>query len=206
MGQLARDRDPQQVVYPMSPLTQTIGTPVRGPDHLGKGKHWLIFGEQGQKAIVMIKVINAHIIVTVKSDANPSGLVWESVEGKARKKPCIMGSWLESFEAMQPADGSNKDVFTSDFTMSAEGIAFFQVCFDQDLEKAYYPEVEGRSSGEVFVLGPDGEGQDKNFRIEGLPGVPFRVTLDLKATDRRRTVTWKPLQEEGMPFFPYVNA
>lgn len=204
--QFARDADYEQMIYPAYPTTTKLGVPIRGPDGNSKGKNWVIFGEQGEKATIQIKVLDAVITVTVKSAGDGTGLSWQSVVGKARHKPCIAGTWLGDavFEEMKPVDTS-LDVFVGKFIMSDRGFELFQVCFDEDLERAYYPEVEGHACGEVFVLGPSA-GQDKNFRVEGLPGVPFEIKLDLKATDRRRIVTWRPILEEGMPFFPYVNA
>jgi hypothetical protein len=201
--QFARDRDKEQLIYPAYPRAQKTDILVRGPDQHGKDKHFMVFGEQGSKATIQLRVVDGHITVTTKTE---SGITqWKSVEGKARKKPFVVGSWLEKFDAMKPVDDS-LNAFTTEFTMTDRGFEFFQVCFDEDLARAYYPESEGHASGAVIVYGPGAQGEDKNFKVEGLPGTVFKIKLDLKATDQRRIVTWTPLLEEGMPMFPYVNA
>jgi len=200
--QITRDGDSEQVIYPAYPKSQKKGVPVRGPDNLGKGKYFTIYGEQGERALIKVRVQNGHIVVS--AGVASSGIrTWESVDGKYWKKFFLYGSWLDGCEQM---DEDTVNVYKTEMTMSDRGFEEFQVLMDEDPSRAYYPENSGFASGQVFVCGPDHGASGRCFRIEGLPGQRFEIAVDAKSKDRRRTVTWKPIMEEGLAALPYSNS
>jgi len=199
--QIVRDSDLEQAIYPAYPKSQRRGVPVRGPDHLGKGKLFTIQGEQGERALIKVKVQSGHITVSVGIASAIT--TWESVDGKYRKCFFIAGSWLDGCEKMEE---DKPHVYRMQMTMGERGFEEFQVLMDEDPGRAYYPESDGFASGQVFVCGPDHGAAGRFFRIEGLPGQSFEIFLEAKVQDRRKIVTWKPVLEDGLAALPWSNS
>jgi len=197
--QIARDCDPEQVFYP---AYSRRGVPVRGPDHLGKGKLFIVQGEQGERLVVRIKVRNGHATVSANC-ASAGTRTWESVDGRYHKCFFLAGTWSNGYEKMEE---DTMHVYRAQMTMSDRGWEEFQVMLDEDHRRAYYPELGGFASGQVFVCGPDSNSEGRSFRIEGLPDMQFEITFDAKASDRRRMVTWTPLMEDGSLAVPWANS
>lgn len=197
--QFARDGDLGQLVYPATPSTSRPGVPVRGPDHLGKGCEWLVQGQRGQTFTIRLEVRDAHITVAVVSQAGTRR--WESVEGRARKRFSVSGSWTSECMPMQ-ADPENPDVYRLRMQAHNE-VEDFQIFLDEDPRRAFYPEVGGFPCGSVFVSGPDGEGSNERFTMEGEADTTYEIVLDFKSEDRRKIVTWMPLMPNGIPTLPW---
>jgi len=200
--QIVRDGDPEQVFYPAYPRAQRSSVPVRGPDHLGARKFWVVSGEQGELTTVRIQVQNGHVLVEASTRSGGTRK-WESVDGRNRKSFFVTGSWLPGFV---PMEGDGFDVYKLQMTMTSRESEEFQIVMDEDTGRAYYPENGGYASGQLFVCGPDADGYGKNFRITGLEGMVFEIVLNLRAVDRRKIVTWRSVAEEGMAALPWSNA
>jgi len=169
---------------------------------MSKGKYFTIYGEQGDRALIRVRVRDGHI--TVSGNVARAGTrTWESVDGKGWKAFFVYGSWLDGCEKMEE---DTLNVYKTEMIMSDRGFEEFQVLMDEDPSRAYYPEQDSFASGQVFVRGPDHEANGKAFRIEGLPGQRFEIALDTKVQDRRRVVTWKPLLEDNFAALPYSNS
>jgi len=196
----ARDGDEEQLIYPAYPKTHRLGVPVRGPDHLGAGKDWVVAGSQNEVVTLRLEVADAHVKVTASTPSSGSRR-WESLEGRARKKFTVSGSWSESCIPME-ADLVNPDLYRLRMEMPRQ-VEEFQIFVDEDPSCAFHPEVGGMPCGGVFVYGPDNEGEGANFTLEGEVGTLFDITLDLRCEDRRWTVAWKPVMPDGTPFLPW---
>merc|ERR1719487_3160327 len=67
----------------------------------------------------------------------------------------------------------------------------FQIAVDRDLTQCIHPAMPSFWSGEAMVMGPDAQGSDKHWTIQGEDGMEAEIVLELDAVDRRRVVTWK---------------
>lgn len=199
--QLARDADPDQMIYPATPKVQRPDTPVRGPDHLGTDKYWVVQGKQGEELKVRIEVLEGQILVQAGT-YSWGARRWQSVLGRARKCFFVRGSWLQVALPMEP-EPERRDVYWFHMTME-NPTEEFQVLVDEDPRVAYYPEAGGFPSGSVFVAGPDGEADGRHFQLEGDPGSTIEIMLDLSCEDKRWIVSWRPLVDGGQPFLPWA--
>ncbi|CAE8600992.1 unnamed protein product [Polarella glacialis] len=208
--QFLRDGDLQQAVYPAMPKAAsgndsaswtTLASLARGPDELGKNRHFLVQGVPGEQVRLRLSVVDAEVLVTATSAASAGPpREWRSLSGWARHQYSVVGSSNDGLHIPMVMDPSRPGVFTSVVTMrevfSEEQAAFcdtFQVAVDYDKRLVFYPEVPGSSSGEAIVLRPDAKavGSEHVFVVRSrTPGRTFQVTLDLTAEDRRQTVSW----------------
>mmetsp|Transcript_86468 Transcript_86468/g.201183 ORF Transcript_86468/g.201183 Transcript_86468/m.201183 type:complete len:1263 (+) Transcript_86468:63-3851(+) len=194
--QFCRDFDAQQIIYPSEPMCTKTTVPVRGPDHMGEGKKWLITGAVDEKVKLRLELDNAKIIVSVSSKSMGEQ-VWESIEGWARHT-----YWL-AFEGglttQMVMDPDMPGVFKArgevgmNFSERYRGFCeFFNVIVDEDKNFGFCPDVSCASTGECIVWGPDKGCCSRQFMIKSWQaGAGFEVTLDLKAVDKRKVVTWK---------------
>nr|AQS99313.1 type I polyketide synthase [Gambierdiscus polynesiensis] len=201
--QFMRDRDPKQLIYPAKPYATKMSIPVRGPDELGYNNSWRIRGPPGDNVKIRLRVVDARITVTLISDTKGTK-VWQSEPGWNRREYFLAGDfngWLCTPMTFDPvrlgvfrAIGFVGDTYDA---TQAGYLAEFQIVIDEDFERAYYPDLDGASSGETIVRGPDGKGAGKRFlvRTSSMPGRPFEVALDLTSTDRRKIVTWTMVDE-----------
>jgi len=203
--QFIRDRDFKQAIYPARPQTTKTSVRVRGPDELGHGKNWRIRGPPGDTVRIRLKIVDARVTITLVSDTR-GRRIWQSEVGWARREYYLTGSfngWLYTPMTMDPVrPGIFKAVGTvaDKFDVFKTGfLAEFQIVIDEDVERAYYPDVDGGGSGECIVCGPGGDGAGKYFlvRTSCMPSRAFEVALDLTAIDRRKTVTWTLIVDEG---------
>merc|ERR1712190_171590 len=52
--QFMRDADPNQTIYPARTKATDPEVPVRGPDHRGKGKNWIVSGKMGEAVKIQL--------------------------------------------------------------------------------------------------------------------------------------------------------
>lgn len=194
--QFVRDSDPQQSIYPARPRTSSLDVAVRGPDQLGKGKHWLIQGRMDEFYTIRLEVDDGGITVTT---SHASGVrVWKSKDGWDRHDYCVAGSWsnwiceMLNMDPQLPGFFKYRGQVGTDFSEEHQGfVEFFQVVVDEDMGQALYPELPDTGPGECIVHGPDGESQGRMWMARSLrPGAFFEIVLNLKAEDRRQIVTW----------------
>nr|AQS99208.1 type I polyketide synthase [Gambierdiscus excentricus] len=201
--QFVRDRDWQQVVYPAKPKTAKPGVPVRGPDDLGKGKHFTVRGQPGETIQVELSIVDAKVAVRATSPTRGT-VEWHSLEGWERHEYSAVGSFNEgvplpmSMDLMKPGIFKCRvkvgDSFYPEYNAFLE---LFQVTVDDDVQHTFYPDKNLSRSGEAIVRGPDSGGSDKNFLVRSLlPYKAFEIVLDLTAEDRRRVVTWSWVSDE----------
>jgi len=206
--QFVRDHDFKQVIYPARPQAVKRTIPVRGPDELGKGKHWLVRAPRGDVVDLQLRIVDAKVSVAAIS-VTKGTKVWESNEGWARHEYFVIGSftgWQCAPMGMDPrrpgtfrcygAVGDEVDPELGCFT------AEFRVVVDEDIAHSYHPEVGHAGSGECIVRGPPSDGEGRNWLARTVypPSRPFEITLDLTAEDRRRIVTWRwvqPMEHDG---------
>lgn len=197
--QISRDGDTDQLIYPATPSTSRLGVPVRGPDHLGTGSHWVVHGQQSGTLTIRLEVIDAHVTVTAISSSGTRR--WDSMDGRARKKFFVSGSWSEDCIPMHE-DPENPDLYRLRVEMQSQ-LEEFQIFVDEDPRRAFHPQVGGFPCGAVFVCGPDDDGRNDHFTLQGEAGVSYEILLDLKSQDKRWTVAWKPVMPDGMPSLPW---
>merc|ERR1712232_1432574 len=65
--------------------------------------------------------------------------------------------------------------------------------------EAFHPQTDGSGNGEMIALGPDADGEEKNWIVRSpFPNVRFEISLDLNAVDRRKMVTWTWMMAEDL--------
>merc|ERR1711974_450157 len=79
-------------------------------------------------------------------------------------------------------------------SVSEEQMEEFQIVVNQDWKQTLHPMDPMSESGESYAGGPDAWGDGLNWRIYGLPGESFMILLYLSQMDRRKTVTWVPVE------------
>jgi polyketide synthase-associated protein len=194
----SRDRDDLQAIYPDEPHTVKTTVPVRGPDSGGQGKNFLWRGPVEDLVTVKLRIIDAHITVTASSEVKGTK-VWQSLEGWDRHTYLVEGSWTNNTPVPMVMDPEKPGVFTAHgrvrdgYDQSIDAfVEVFRVLVDGDPLQTFYPEVDGAGSEEVIVLGPDGNGKERNFVVHSAaPYRRFMITFDLHAADKRKVVSWQ---------------
>jgi len=195
--QLVRDEDMQQVIYPAQHKATSSSVPARGPDDLGKGKHFQVRGDPGELATIRLSVVDSMVVVSATSSR---GVVeWQSRSGWDRHDYCALGTFHGTKPVKMAMDPKNPGLFscrvkagTRFFEETADYGDFFQVVVDGDILQAYSPETTlATAPGQVQVRRPDGIGSTNQFCIRcPEPGLAVDISLDLNAEDRRKTVSW----------------
>lgn len=189
-----RDGDDQQLIYPAKPNCTSTGLPVRGPDHLGKGKMWAVTGPVGETVRIRLEVTDGQVIVAIASKSMGER-VWESFEGWERHTywlafqagPCTQMYRDPEVPGIFKARGQVGRNFSDKFRGFIE---LFNIIVDEDPNYGFFPEVACASSGECIVWGPC-KITENPFMIRGYQvGAGFEVTLDMRAKDRRKIITW----------------
>mmetsp|Transcript_3368 Transcript_3368/g.5177 ORF Transcript_3368/g.5177 Transcript_3368/m.5177 type:complete len:352 (-) Transcript_3368:156-1211(-) len=191
---LIRDGDDQQMIYPAEPNCTKTTVPVRGPDHMGAGKMWVVTGPVGELVKVRLEIDDGKIIVAVISKSLGEK-VWESVEGYDRHS-----YWL-SFQGgpvtKMTMDPEMPGVFRaraqigSNFNEEYKGLCeFFNVIVDEDPNIGFFPDVACASTGECVVWGAQRFADCPFLAKSWQVGAGFEVTLNLKIADKRKIVTW----------------
>jgi len=156
---------------------------------------------------IRLETQDAKFIVKVIQKASHEK-VWETVPGPARHEYCVVGSWTNNLPQEMVQDPKIPTIWRYKATMgrnvSAEFRSFyelFHIQVDGDPNHALYPELPYSRSGESMVQGPDDQGKDTFFLVKGPhAGASFEIVLDLKATDRRKIVTWEWAQQPVYDF------
>nr|AQS99192.1 type I polyketide synthase [Gambierdiscus polynesiensis] len=200
--QLCRDSDQQQLIYPAKPEAIATDVPVCGPDELGAGKLWSVHGPVDEIVKVRMEVADGQIIVAVSS-FSLGEKVWESVEGWERHTYWLALHGGPCTPMVMDADipGLFRGHGFAGHAFHEEHRGFFQ-CFniivDQDHNFGFSPDVAYAGSGECIVWGPAQCPMERPFMAKSWrQSAGFEVLLDLRVTDRRKTVTWawdSPLQ------------
>lgn len=194
--QLCRDQDDMQLIYPSKPRTMKANVPVRGPDEMGEGKHWLIRGQVEEQVRIRLQVDDGRFMVMVLSEAKGEK-IWRSIAGYGRHEywlafhggPCKLMEMDPEVPGLFRGRGVIRENYDEKFRGFCE---FFNVIVDEDPSFAFYPEVGFASAGECIVRGPDSKGEGRPFTVKSWQvGAGFEVFLDLNVLDRRRRVTWK---------------
>lgn len=194
--QFARDADPQQVLYPSKHSPTDASTPVRGPDDLGAGKHWVIRGRTDDAVSLRLQVGDGEAMLSVISAAGAT--TFRSRRGWERRGYWVSGSWNAWVCEPLLMDASRPGVFRYRGVLghrySEELLGFvecFRVMVDQDPDRSFYPELPYSRSAECIVHGPGKDEQDRMWMLRSWrPDAQFEIALDLHAADRRRVVSW----------------
>nr|AQS99281.1 type I polyketide synthase [Gambierdiscus excentricus] len=195
--QFCRDGDSQQLIYPSDNLCTKTTVPVRGPDHMGEGKMWVVLGKVEEKVFIRLEVDDAAKIILSVRSKSMGELVWESVEGWSRHTYWLAfqtGLTTEmTMDEEQPGVFKARGQIGQNYSEQYRGFCeFFNVIVDEDPKFGFCPDVAFAGSGECIVWGPDKGCGDKPFLVKSWQaGAGFEVSLDLKATDKRKIVTWK---------------
>jgi len=208
--QFVRDDDMEQAIYPSQPRATSSSVPCRGPDDLGRGKHFLVKGHPGETQEVKVLIDDAKVWVTVTSERGT--IRWASREGWKRHEYCVVGTFDSRRPIPMEMDSSTPGLFSCTIPVGEtlyEGAygELFQVTVDGDSSQAYYPEVGPvELPGQVLVRPPDGNASSNKFLIRAMePNTDFDVFLDLNAEDRRKIVTWAPSKPPEPPALTDTN-
>lgn len=206
-----RDGDAKQTIYPAKAECMDTSVTVRGPDDMAADKKWRARGPVDEMVKLRLEVDDGRVCVTLISEITGEK-VWESKEGWQRHDYSISGSWNEwecepmLMDAETPGLFRYRGTIGQDMADSFGGFAeYFKIVVDEDFNMTFYPEAACAASGECIVKGPDSEGADKPWMLKSFrAGSSFEVVLDLRATDKRKIVTWNwedtdPLSLEADP-------
>eukprot|EP00811_Abedinium_folium_P006148 NODE_1565_length_2435_cov_12.435442.p1 GENE.NODE_1565_length_2435_cov_12.435442~~NODE_1565_length_2435_cov_12.435442.p1 ORF type:complete len:756 (-),score=197.89 NODE_1565_length_2435_cov_12.435442:21-2288(-) len=190
-----RDRDDCQLIYPAVPLAMKTSVRVRGPDHMGKDKNWLVRGPAGDTITVRLEVEDGAITISAHS-ALKGTKVWYSAEGWSRHDFHLVCSDTDCvpLRMMMVSPGvfkcggivteNNYDAQLGRYTET------FQIAVDADAQQVYRPAGYRSQAGECMVMEPDSDLHEEKFLITArTPYTEFEVVLDLNAEDVRRRVT-----------------
>jgi len=192
--QFLADGDASCMIYPSRTMEKMASShitslPVRGPDELGHGKHFRVSGSPGDMIKLRLRIIDAHINVEVWSDTQGS-MVWQSQDGPARHDYFIQGTFSEWQPIPLLADPENCNIYKYRGVTGINAKEFFNILIDEDTKCLMYPEAAGSAPGTSIVRGPDDKKADSMWELNcWMQGVPFEVTLDLEAVDKRKKVT-----------------
>mmetsp|Transcript_105544 Transcript_105544/g.293885 ORF Transcript_105544/g.293885 Transcript_105544/m.293885 type:complete len:1262 (-) Transcript_105544:214-3999(-) len=190
-----RDGDDQQMIYPAEKNCTKTGVPARGPDHMGYGKKWVVTGPVDELVKVKLEIEDGKVIVTVVSKSMGEK-VWESVEGWDRHTywlafedgPVTRMNMDPEVPGIFRAHGAIGQKFSEELRGLCEK---FNVIVDEDPDLGFYPDIPNASTDECIVHGPEMGVADRPFLATSWTvGASFEVVLDLRATDRRKVVTW----------------
>lgn len=195
-----RDNDPAQVIYPALPKgTDAVAVPVRGPDDLGAGKHWLVESHPGDMLRLELRIADAAVSVSASSAAF-GAKIWKSRQGWARHDYFVTVSAGDKWQFVPMAmESETPGLFKAQTALpevpnaAGEYATLFRVAVDRDMGCSYRPAAHCAFSGESMARGPDGKGQGECWLAisHDRPGAKFEVALNLLAEDRRRIVTWE---------------
>lgn len=191
-----RDSDVNQAIYP-STCTDYSGAGnslvlACGPDNLGQGKFWCIAGKVDEAFSLQLTVNDGGVKVTANKGTPVS---WSTLSGYARHSYFVSGSFTDFRAEPMVLEQGSAGVFKITLPI-ADGnlVDSFRVLVDGDPQQAFAPEMDAEVAGAHIVIAP-GSTQSKpggKFIVRcPAGGGQISVTLDLKAVDRRRTVTWK---------------
>lgn len=182
---LVQDEDRSKKIYPAFE-DSFRDQPCVGPHDGVDAKFWLLDGRQGKTLEVQDEgKPGQNYLVTFKWDMGSlKNLTWKRQE---KSNPCISegqyfltASWTcwdcVELERVPGMDGT----YSMEVTMTSLRLEF-QILRNEDLNQRIYPDVditqgEKGESGDR-VLGVDGQGEGKNWEIEGTPGDVFRITF-----------------------------
>lgn len=190
--QFWRDQDKFQAIYPAEHPTR-----VRGPDELGKGRHFQVEAAPGSLVTLRLSIADSKVLISVLHEHG--SLEWQGVTGWARHSFGLLGTLHGGLVPMRAHD-DKPWLFSCICSMSeaaARGNSYvdtFQVAIDGDIRHVYSPETDLAFPGEVIVKAPDGKGEGalgKFLLRSQWPGRRVRVFLDLRAEDRRKIVTFQ---------------
>mmetsp|Transcript_115524 Transcript_115524/g.246873 ORF Transcript_115524/g.246873 Transcript_115524/m.246873 type:complete len:1348 (-) Transcript_115524:63-4106(-) len=187
--QIVLDKDRARTIYPVTPDAWISGsTIVFGPDEKGHGRNWVIHGEKGKEAEIVLN-LDAHDRRKVVTWT----LAWP--EGKAQELRYYMtGSFNEwQLTPMIPAkDAAGAIIHTYRLTVGDNGLESFQIVVEEDLTRVIHPNCQDvATSGTIFCCGPDDEGDGRNWMIHGKEGYQVDIVLNIGERDRRKWVTWE---------------
>lgn len=196
--QLLRDADQRQAIYPSQHRAKPSAAPARGPDDMGKGRHFFVSGRPGDDVQVHLTVVDAAITVVATSSCFHGE--WRSQQGWARHQYCVVGTLSDAKPVPMMMDPSTEGRFTCQVSVGHRQMEdaaggwgdFFQVAVDGDILQAFYPEAgPAEVAGQIIVRQPDGAGSANRFLLRvAEPSTAINICLDLNAEDRRKTVTW----------------
>jgi len=183
-----RDRDLTQVIYPAVTKPDNESIPVRGPDDMGDGKNWLVHGHYKEIVTARIFVVNGDITVQVLPSSKEGTKVWTSVVDKDVRYYIsnLFNAW--QCHPMMP-DEQTSGVYTYKLMLEA-WMDEFQIVVDADRKHRLHPTDPQARCGESITAGPDNQGDELNWQIEGSIGDLVVITLDLNQRDKRKIVSW----------------
>lgn len=190
--QFLRDFDDSQLIYPAVSAEKRTNVPVRGPDGNGKGKHWIVQGDCGERITLRLRVREGVIAVSTVSSHRGERTWKKPLASDPDGFYCLRLWHNNEYISMAPWSGS---MYRGTLKMpESQDELFFHVLSDEDPNQIIYPEMYGASSGLSTWLGPDSKGRDMFWHINADPGTQIEVLMDLQQVDRRLAVTWKFLE------------
>jgi len=184
--QFQRDRDPMQAIYPAGKAVANVSVPVRGPDHLGEGKHWMVTGSTGDEVTISLKVASGSITVTTICLA--SGIQeWTSLAPRRYFVTASFNDWYHT--EMLPEPGADGQALKARIYLRG-GEQAFHIVVDNDPNLTIHPELHMADQLQSLALGPDAKGRGLHWGLVGELGELLDITLDLSQADRRKAVTW----------------
>jgi len=187
--QICRDRDLRQLIYPSASTVEKTDLLIRGPNHLGEGKHWGIKGKLGEIVIVKFGVDAGKISLSIVTFG--SELTWRSPENVEAAQYSL--AWDNGSMTSLIPDKETEGVYRATVqTSSHQEVQWFRIVVDGDENTVVHPEIDGAVSGYSAAIGPDmlPPGDCPHWRLDSTPDEVITITLDFTQPERRSIVTW----------------
>lgn len=143
---------------------------------------------------LVLKVVDAHVDLTVQSISAGQTAAWSSKEGPERHDYFVRGSFSNwQLLPMTPEAHEDRMVYRLQGQTGTNSKEFFNIVVDEDEKLVIYPELGATAAGKSVVKGPDADGSEDFWEMNcWQPDVRFSITFDPQAYDKRNKVrvTW----------------
>merc|ERR1712217_524946 len=144
---------------------------------------------------IRLQIVEGNILLTVDSEATgrKSWTSWRTADDVGWEQYYIVGTWTRwSFTPMR-RDPKRRHIHKYVVRMGDGGSEEFHIVVEKDWNLQLYPDVEAANQGDAVMCGPDKHGHGKDWRICGIPGSTYEITLDTDEQEKSLSVTWRRL-------------
>mmetsp|Transcript_61872 Transcript_61872/g.180834 ORF Transcript_61872/g.180834 Transcript_61872/m.180834 type:complete len:1030 (-) Transcript_61872:170-3259(-) len=201
--QIVRNRDLEQVLYPLNGGFAGEASGIGGPDDQGEGRAWSLNGRRGNTFRIELSRRNENGLDVRNVSWKKTGdqdLSEEQKEALSRTRYAVFGSW-DGGTRMRELKWGSTDYYYFFVQLGSEGKEEFQLVQDFDWGMIYFPsKADATPDVEHEIIGPspgDGRSTGLNWTIgkDGYekPGDIFEVKAFVKAGFFGRSlhkITW----------------
>jgi len=177
-----RDDDQAQMIYPLDPEEM----PVMGPDELGEGRRFPVWGAEGEHRHATLRIENGCLSVSLTT-GSMGERIWMGDRELGLQMFFIAGSFNKwSLQEMEGKLG--KPLYRHRFTIGPSCAEEFQIVVNKNWKMRLYPKGNGDAPGIGLLCGPDRKGNKNFWKVTGSPGQVAEIVLNLAAEDHCKMV------------------